>query len=228
MTLNTAPFDLHRIRLTYARREPLRYISHLDMQLVWERTLRRAGLPLAYSQGFNPNPRMHMAAALPLGFLSRGEIIDFWLETPPGAAQPNPNDLAARIRAAAPPGLEISQAEIIPLQAPALQTQVLAAEYTAAPLDALEPQALAQAIEELLGKDTLPRERRGKIYDLRPLIYKLELSQPESARPVIAMSLAAREGATGRPDEVLAAMGLEPADFRIERISLILQPPAGA
>ena len=105
---------------------------------------------------------------------------------------------------------------------------MLAAEYTAAPLDPLEPQALAQAIEELLGKDTLPRERRGKIYDLRPLIYKLELSQPESGRPVIAMSLAAREGATGRPDEVLAAMGLEPADFRIERISLILQPPAGA
>ncbi len=222
MTPTTDACDLYRLRLVYARREALRYISHLDMQLVWERTLRRAGLPLAYSKGFNPNPRLHMAAALPLGFLSQGEIADFWLETPPGAP-PDLDDWAARIRAAAPPGLEIVEAGFVPLQAPALQTQVLSADYTATPLDPLEPQQIFQAIEELLNQDKLPRERRGKPYDLRPLIQGLALCPASSDRPVIAMRLAAREGATGRPEEVLSAMGLEPTSFRIERVALILQ-----
>ncbi len=65
------PTPLLRVRMTYARREALRYVSHLDMQMVWERTLRRARMPLAYTKGFNPNPRLHLASALPLGFLSR-------------------------------------------------------------------------------------------------------------------------------------------------------------
>ncbi len=223
MTQKTDNCAFFRVRLVYARREPLRYISHLDMQLVWERTLRRAGLPLAYSQGFNPNPRLHMAAALPLGFLSQGEIADFWLEMPPGTETPDLEDWVARIRAAVPPGLEISQAWLVPLQAPALQTQVLAAEYTATALDPLDRAQLSQAIEDLLRQEHLPRERRGKPYDLRPLIQRLDLNLPDSDQPVtLAMRLAAREGATGRPEEVLVALGLDPANFRIERILLIL------
>lgn len=223
MTQNTDSCAFLRVRLVYARREPMRYISHLDMQLVWERTLRRAGLPLAYSRGFNPNPRLHMAAALPLGFLSQGEIADFWLETQPEIKPPGLEDWVARIQAAAPPGLEIFEARFVPLRAPALQTQVLAAEYTATALEPLGSTQLFHAIEDLLNQEHLPRERRGKSYDLRRLIQKLDLDPPDNDQSVtIAMRLAAREGATGRPEEVLIALGLEPANFRIERISLIL------
>jgi len=226
VTQTTETYQLQRVRVVYARQEALRYISHLDMKLVWERTLRRAGLPLAYSQGFNPNPRLHMAAALPLGFLSQFEIADFWLETPPGSAPVDTVELVKQVREAAPPGLEIRQAEIVSLQAPVLQTQVHSASYTAIPLNDLDIDRLDQAIKMLLSAPSLPRQRRGKPYDLRPLIDSLDVCLDQEQGPIITMRLAAREGATGRPDEVLDAMGLDPANFRIERTALILLNPA--
>jgi len=71
---------MQRIRVTYARTAPLRYTGHLDMQIVWERCLRRARLPLMYSQGFHPQPRINQACPLPLGMTSQMEVMDFWLE----------------------------------------------------------------------------------------------------------------------------------------------------
>ncbi len=250
---------LYRVRLYYARGEALRYVSHLDTQLVWERTLRRAGIPLAYSQGFNPRPRLHLASALPLGFLSRCEITDLWLELPPGSPAPDPGALAALAQRAAPPGLEITRCELVDLRQPALQTRVQAAEYLAAPLDPVDLENLSHQVEQILSAATLPRERQrspgkpGKPYDLRPLIEALEvrpaaamerssagtearLAVPAASsgaearlavpgapgKPALYMRLAAREGATGRPEEVLAALGQEPTDWRVERLNLLL------
>lgn len=216
--------SLYRVRMTYARQDALRYVSHLDMQTVWERTLRRAGVPLAYSQGFNPRPRLHLASALPLGFLSRCELTDFWLELPESSPEPDLVDWMRRVRASTPPGLEIQQAEFVPLSAPALQTQVQSSEYLAVPMDPLDEQALMAAVTGLLGADTLPRERRGKPYDLRPLIETLEVHAETAMpqHPALFMRLAARDGATGRPEEVLSALGLDPTLFRVERVRLIL------
>lgn len=210
--------QLARVRLSYARGEALRYVSHLDMQLVWERTLRRAGVPLAFSQGFNPRPRMHMACALPLGFLSRCELVDLWLDLPAGAALPDVDALAAQIQRAAAPGLEVLQSSLMALNLPPLQTQVKAAEYEALPLDAVDADRLAQLVRDLVAAESLPRERRNKPYDLRPLIEGLE-TRPG---PGLWMRLTAREGATGRPEEVLAALGLDAADWRVERTALWL------
>jgi hypothetical protein len=74
-------------------------------------------------------------------------------------------------------------------------------------------------VEEILEAESIPRERRGKFYDLRPLIEELEVAEAE--KPSIRMKLAAREGATGRPDEVLNALGIEPETARVERTELI-------
>lgn len=213
---------IYRVRLTYARLGGLRYVSHLDMQMVWERTLRRAAVPLAYSQGFNPRPRLHLACALPLGFASRCELTDFWIQLPPGEPCPDLNALASRIRASAPPGLEIRSAEQAPLSAPALQTQVRAAVYQAVPLDDMDGEAIQSAVQALLNTEHLPRERRGKPYDLRPLIETLTVD-PTANPPVLTMRLTAREGATGRPEEVLAVLGLDFTAFRVERTALILE-----
>ena len=212
---------LTRMRLTYARREALRYTSHLDLHLVWERTLRRAGVPLAYSQGFNPRPRLHLASALPLGFLSRCEMADFWLNQAEEVTRVTFLALVKEIQAAAPPGLEISQAEIVSLNLPALQTQVHSAEYLAYALDPLDEETLRQKVETLLQAGTLPRERRGKAYDLRPLIQVLDVHAGSPAS--LFMRLTAREGATGRPEEVLDAMGLDSSAFRVERTALLLE-----
>jgi radical SAM-linked protein len=225
MTQTETEKSLVRIRLHSARGEALRYVSHLDMQLVWERTLRRAKIAMAHSQGFNPRPRMHMASALPLGMLSRCELTDFWMEQP-GASLPDLEGLRQRIQAAAPPGLEITQAAQIALDQPALQTPVRAAEYTARPLDALDAEQITQEAGRLLEASTLPRERRGKAYDLRPLIYALEVRPGMNGAPEIFMRLSAKESATGRPEEVLSALGLDATACRVERTALLLDEPA--
>ena len=76
---------------------------------------------------------------------------------------------------------------------------------------------LEERIEALMGADSLPRERRGKMYDLRPLVERLWI-EPGNA---IGMQLVARPGAMGRPDEVLLALGLDPHNARIHRTDLV-------
>ncbi len=214
-----AEIVLRRYRLAYTRGPELRYVGHLDTQLVWERTMRRARLPVAFSQGFNPRPRFHMAAALPLGFTSRCELADVWLNEPIPA-----EILREKLQKSAPPGLSLASVEEIELGLPALQTQVLSAEYLAQMIelpDEFDPQA---AVDRLLAAASLPRTRRDKPYDLRPLIEALEVLRPPSSAdfPQLTMRLSAREGATGRPEEVLAEMGLDAVSARVERTRLIL------
>src|SRR5512136_271004 len=74
-----------RLRITFSKNGALRYAGHLDLQTTWERTVRRAGLPLAYTHGFHPGPKIQIASALPLGFIGRAEIVDIWLDEPVGA-----------------------------------------------------------------------------------------------------------------------------------------------
>lgn len=202
-----------RLRITFTKQGPLRYTGHLDLHKIWERAARRVGLPLAYSQGFHPHPQIQLAAALPLGFASRCEVVDLKLtENIPLEG------LAARIQSAVPSGLGILSIETVEERAPALQTQVIAAEYEAELLETADKHDLPRRIETLLATDSLPRERRGKAYDLRPLIEALTLNAGR-----LWMRLTAREGATGRPEEVLDALGIPLEDARIERTRLIFK-----
>ena len=209
---------LTRYRIHHARGAELRYVGNLDMQMSWERCLRRARLPVAFSQGFNARPRFHLAAALPLGFTSRAEILDLWLNEALEA-----DEVGMRLKTAAPPGLLIDTIEIIPLNLPALQTQVGSAEYIAVLREVPEGLDIPKAVEDLLNESTLPRERRGKPYDLRPLVYSLQvLPSNTHGQPVLKMHLSAREGATARPEEVLSALSIDPTTARVERIQLLM------
>jgi radical SAM-linked protein len=206
-----------RLRLTFAKAGALRYTGHLDLHKIWERTIRRAGLPLAYSQGFHPQPKIQIAAALPLGFLGRQEIVDIWLEEPTGEQEAA--GYVERLQAAAPPGLTLLGAQAVEERAPALQTQVVAAEYEVTLLETASAPHLARRVADLLARDSLPRTRRDKEYDLRPLIQALEWREN-----ILRMILSASEGATGRPEEVLAELGIALENTRIERTRLILKP----
>ena len=203
-----------RIRITFVKQGALRYTGHLDLHKLWERAARRAELPLAYSLGFHPQPKMNMAAALPLGFSSRCEIMDMKLE------QDIPlNDLTTRLNSTLPSGLQVIGIEQVDERAPALQTQVAAAEYEVTLSEPVDGSGLKQRIASVIASISIPRERRGKTYDLRPLIEDLELRQDDKIR----MRLTAREGATGRPEEVLDVLGIAFEDTRIERTRLIFQ-----
>jgi len=202
-----------RLRIIFEKTAAMRYTSHLDLQRTWERTLRRARLPLAYSQGFSPHPRINLGAALPLGFTSQHEIIEVWLEE-----QMNLKEIESTLNVALPPGLVITKIEETELRSPKVQNLIQSTQYTV-DLKAPRPD-LSQQIEELMGSETLMRERRKKQYDLRPLIKKLEAS---SDGQHIEMSLSALPGATGRPDEVLLALGINPHEVNVVRTDIILE-----
>jgi radical SAM-linked protein len=202
-----------RIRITFAKTGPLRYIGHLDLHKLWERTARRAGVSLAYSQGFHPQPKIQLASALPLGFSSRCEVADLWVQD-----EPNPG-LQDELQAALPSGIVIQNMLEVDERGPALQTQVTAAEFEVTLLDEVDADALTRRLSAVIEADSIPRERRGKPYDLRPLIESLAFST--SPAPSLRMRLTAREGATGRPEEVLAELGIAIEDTRIERTKLI-------
>jgi len=187
-----------RLRLTFTKTGSLKYTGHLDLHRTLERTFRRAGLPLAYSQGFNPQPRMNLAEALPLGITSECEVMDVWLETQIDLEQAQKD-----LDRAAPPGMQILTMREVDEQSPPLQTQVVAAEYRVTVSGGVTVD-LDSRVRDLLSQSTLMRERRGKHYDLRPLIESLRVEEN-----VLVMKLSARDGATGRPDEVLRALGVE-------------------
>jgi radical SAM-linked protein len=209
-----------RLRITFSKSDALRYTGHLDLQSIWERTVRRAGLPLSYTQGFHPGPKIQLASALPLGFIGRAEIVDIWINVPVDSLDRPYKEI---LQPAAPPGLVISSVEVVDEHSPALQTQVVSAEYEVTLLEPGDGSGLVKGISALLGAASLSRERRGKTYDLRPLIESLELLPGDGSGTLrLHMRLAAREGATGRPEEVLDALRIPFETTRIERTLLIL------
>jgi radical SAM-linked protein len=206
-----------RIRLTFSKRGSLRYTGHLDLHKIWERSFRRAGLPLAYSQGFHPQPKIQLAAALPLGISARAELLDFWTNQ-----DIDLQALPERMAGYMPPGLKILSSQQVDEREPTLQTQVRAAEYQLQLREAGCPPDLDERVSRLLAADSIIRERRGKQYDLRPLIEDLQVI----GQHVLRMRLASREGATGRPEEVLAALQIPLEEARIERTGLDLTSPS--
>jgi radical SAM-linked protein len=206
-----------RVRITFSKKEEMRYTGHLDLHRTWERTFRRAKLPIAYSQGFHPQPKINLAAALPLGFTSQAEIGDFWLE------EELPLDQVEKsLKQALPPGIKIDNMEVVSQKLPSLQSLVDSAEYLVTILDNCIN--VEDRLKNLLESDSFISERRGKRYDLRPLIEKLEIvEKDEYNRPRLLMQLSARSGATGRPEEVLAALDIPVQGARIHRTRLLLK-----
>jgi radical SAM-linked protein len=212
-----------RIRITFAKQGALRYTGHLDLHKLWERAARRAELPLAYSQGFHPQPKINMAAALPLGFSSRCEVLDMKLEN-----EIPLEGLRERLNDTLPSGIQVLNIEQVDEREPALQTQVMSAEYEITLTESVDGFTMKRKIEAVMEAGSILRERRGKTYDLRPLIEELSLTpnplpEGEGQGVRVFMRLSAREGATGRPEEVLDVLGIAFEGTRIERTRLIFK-----
>ncbi len=208
-----------RIRVKFAKGGSLKYIGNLDLHTIWERAARRANLPLAYSQGFHPQPKIHLASPLPLGCSSRCEVVDLRLNE-----EVELSNLVERLQDVLPAGIRVLSAESVDPSGPALQAMLMAAEYEVTLTVADEMAALSERIASLMGRTSISRDRRGKIYDLRPLIEAIELeANGADSPPRLHLRLSAREGATGRPDEVVEALGIALEDVRIERSRLIFR-----
>ncbi len=206
-----------RLRIRFTRDETLKYIGHLDMAHTWQRIVRRANLPLAYSEGFNPQPRMSFAAALPVGCTSDHEEMDMVLS--PACAI---DEVKAQLDRALPPGMKVISIEEMPLNAPALQMQLIAAEFEITVEGEKVIGPLAERVAQFLAATDVMRDRRGKVYNLRPLVQALAIEPARADRAVVIRSrLQADAKGTGRPDELALVLGLDPATVKIKRTKLI-------
>ena len=215
---------VQRLRLIFSKGGAARYISHLDLARTLERALNRAKIPVAYTQGFNRRPRMQMATALPLGYTSEYELADILL-----AEHMEPEQARQQLMAKMAPGIVVLQVEDVPVSGPSLQAITQSSTYVATPLDPVDFAELQAKVAAILAADMLERERerRGKkkVYDLRPLIRDLSTTQDEDGQVHIYMDLCLEPSKTGRPDEVLDALGFDPLDLRVHRVGMVLAEP---
>lgn len=214
------PLTQQRVRATFGKEGMARFIGHLDLAKAWERVLRRAEIPLEYTQGFNPRPRMQFAAALPVGVTSEDERVDIWLTE--RLAGDFPHEWIARLNAASPAGLPVFALAEVPVKAAALPTLVTSAEYVITPQDpALSLDELAERAAALLAADQIERVRNKKAYDLRPLILNLSV-----ANGALVARLVAGDRGTGRADELIDALGagMEQVSVHRRRIYLDDEP----
>ncbi|MEW6309237.1 MAG: TIGR03936 family radical SAM-associated protein [Bacillota bacterium] len=216
-----------RLGVEFARGEPARWVGHLDLARAMARAVRRAGLPLAYSQGFNPHPKLSFALPLAVGMTSRRDYLEVGLAEPVA-----PVEFSARLNSQLPPGLTCLQAWPLPEGSPALAARVGAATY-AVRWPGSSPEALTAACRRVLEAPSLPDPlpREGKTArDLRPLILGLE-AQAIAGGALVRMTLSAGTASTARPVSVLGllaeAAGVTAPAGPVERTGILAQGPTG-
>jgi len=211
-----------RLRVTFAKGPRLKYISHLDLMLAWERALRRAGVPLAYSQGFHPQARLQLASGLPLGYTGAAEMMDVILDEPL-----SPADFIANLRPVLPEGLTVTAVEEVAVKSPSLQSALRQAEYRVVVETSLPADELAARVADLLAADRLEQQRVRKqqmeTFDLRPLVADVQSEAVGGGQAVLWMRLSAGQRGNVRPDAVLSALGLGNAYAQIERTKLLFE-----
>jgi radical SAM-linked protein len=212
---------MQRLRVTFGRGQEVKYISHLDIMRLWQRALRRASIPLAYTKGFSPHPRISLAAPLAIGVTSSGELMDVFLER-----RVSPHFFLTEVSKQLPRGVDISEVVETGLGLPSLQSQVQYADYEVLLETDRERPDVEGSVASLLAKGTLPwqhaRDKEIRKYDLRALIDSIVLSEWNPPSCALRMRLRCDSSGTGRPEQVTSALGFVEAPASIHRTGLVL------
>ncbi len=184
-----------RIRVRFSKVGKVRWTSHRDLARIWERAIRRVNLPVAYSQGFSPRPKVHFGLALSTGHESLAEFLDIDLDEE-AASSPDPADLEVllpQLSAALPVGIEADAVGLIDRSTMSLQQAVTSCSWIVE-IRGASPDAVGAAIERVLAAAELPitRERKGKAVtdDVRPYLLDLSVIGPTEAGTQIHAHLA--------------------------------------
>ncbi|MBT5140805.1 MAG: DUF2344 domain-containing protein [Acidimicrobiaceae bacterium] len=205
-----------RIRIQFSKLGKVRFTSHRDVARIWERALRRAELPVAYSEGFNPRPKLSFGLALSTGHESDVEYIDLDLD-PERVQDLDLDTLPDLLSAQLPVGLTATAAVVADKRMPSLQQAVTSCTWR---IDVAEDDLslIENAVAGVLAADEIvvTRERKGKQItdDLRPLVFSLDVQSPK---------------VDGRPNEsgstLIAELGTQPRAVRVSELLAALDPP---
>ncbi|MCW2758014.1 MAG: hypothetical protein JWO46_1760 [Nocardioidaceae bacterium] len=202
---------VQRLRIRYAKRGRLRFTSHRDFSRAFERAVFRARVPMAYSSGFNPHPRISYAGAAPTGSASEAEYLEIAL-----ADVVVPADVHAQLDAALPPGLDVL--EVVVASAGSSLADLLEASDWRIMLDGTDPGALAEAVAAFLATDEVTVERMTKkglrTFDARAAVVSMtsapradDVGVTGNGQPRAILQLVLRHGVPSvRPDDILAGL----------------------
>jgi radical SAM-linked protein len=211
---------MHRLRLKFGRGPQLKFLSHLDLMRLWERVFRRASVELAYSEGFSPHPRISLAAPLAVGVTSKAELMDVFLSRPT-----TPGNFAQKVAPQLPEGISIIDIQPVSLEAPSLQSRLRFAEYLVEAEGQPGSVDIESSMRALLALDTLPwhhtRDTGERFYDLRPLLDDLWMAGRKDEVYTVGMRLRCDSSGSGRPEQVIKALGFGGMPASIERTNLI-------
>jgi radical SAM-linked protein len=197
------PPVVQRLRIRYAKRGRLRFTSHRDFARAFERALRRADIPMAYSAGFSPHPKISYVGASPTGVASEAEYLEIGL-----ARESDPEQIRTALDAALPDGLDVL--EVVPAGTGSLAERIEAAHWRVE-LPGVDPDALHEAVLALLGRTELAVDRVTK--DGRRSVDVRSALVSAKVRPTVViggraiLDVVVRQVTPAvRPDDILAAL----------------------
>ena len=211
-----------RIRVRYSKVGNLRFVGHLDTQRLFERALRRANLPLRYTQGFNKRIRLNLASALPLGFISNSEVLDFWLD-----ATMDSQEISRKLQGALPAEIRIIGLNPVSTSLPSLQASLLSSDYRICLPRDIRRENFQQKVDQLLQEHEILVSRRNKSVDYKPLIFEHDLQTDSDLKLVWNLRLSSTPEGNARPDDILKLLEINPADCLIERVGLNFSTEVG-
>lgn len=194
-------------RIEFSKGPKTRFISHLELMHAFARALRRAQIPLAFSEGFNPHPKMSFASAVAVGMLSDKEYLDLELREEMSAGE-----ILARLKASLPPGLDVRECKELKHKTQALMAMVDTAQYEVKTKLKAEvaKKEIDEAIVQMLQKDHLIIEKHGKRglenKDIRPGIYALSCKHCDPSAAYFEMVVQAGSKGNIRPEEVMQGL----------------------
>lgn len=210
-----------KLRIRFSKQGKIRWTSHRDVARMWERALRRAELPVAYSEGFSPRPRLHFGLALSTGHESLAEYLDVDL-----ASDVEVEGLPTLLTPALPAGIEVTAAAVLGGGSPSLQQDVTCCTWRIVALeDGLDADSATARVAELLSADqvVVTRSRKGQesVDDIRPGVLALEVEGPtvaeDGAAAVALVADLATQPRSLRPGELLAALWPNAEERRVLR-----------
>lgn len=212
---------MQKLRIRFYRGPELKFISHLDIMRLWIRALRRTGIPVGYSEGFSPHPKISLAAPLSVGMTGENEFMDVTVNR-----IISPHWFVDAVNCQLPPGIKVLEAYPISSSVPSLQSQVRFAHYSVEVATTKSEENIKSDIRRLLSLEHLPwhheRDTGRRNYDLRALIDSIQVEECRNGICVLGMKLRCDESGSGRPEQVVFALGFNEYPRAIHRTKLDL------